>query len=309
MTTRDSSPRRNRGFDAVVAIATTIAILVVYLVRIAPLSAPPAPPPPGLAIAWAGLALRHYAESVYVTATSCSAPVSVRLDLFPPSAASVSNRPAEEVAFAFVGDLTKGPISAPHIYGRGPSNPPRRERITATSRAYNRRGYAFDFTPRETPSISVEFSARWTAPRTAEGTCWLDIPAQIGVNNAALAANTLLGHASDWSGDERGFPIYHSDIYLQNNGASSALPIEPINSLPAPATIDPPEWSCEFQAAQASTCETFAVLTHAGAEGHRTREITLWSLAGGLLLAILGDALIAILRSLVVTEPVHSRKH
>jgi hypothetical protein len=269
MTPPSSSPRRNRQFDAVVAIVATAAILAVYFVWINPLSAPPAPPPPGLGVAWAGLPLSGYAESVYVTATSCSAPVSVRVDLFPPSAAFVSSRPLGEVAFAFIGDPQRAPLSPPSIYFR--SRGRLVERAVVNTSAFYNHGYVFTFNPRETPSISAFFSARWTTPRT-DGTCWLDIPGQIGDDTAALMANKLLGH-SDWAGEALGYPVYHSDIYMQYNGASSALPVEPIDSLPAPARIDPPTWSCEKSSQTISTCETFAVLAHIGAEGRRTREI------------------------------------
>jgi hypothetical protein len=51
-----------------------------------------------------------------------------------------------------------------------------------------------------------------------------------------------------------------------------------------------------------------AVLTHVGAEGTRTREIALWSIAAGLLIAILGDAVIAILRSVVVPDSTSNAK-
>lgn len=250
LTSSGSSPRRNRRFDAIVAIGATLAI---YFARIDPLSAPPAPPPSGLAIAWAGLPLRGYAESVYVTATSCSAPVSVHFDLFPPSAASVSLRPPGRVAFAFAGDLARAPLSSPRIYVEHAERPRVYRAVNASN--WQGRGYVFSFVPSETPDISVDFSAHWTTPRTV-GTCWLDIPAQISVNGAGLMANELLGHGSDWAREARGFPVYHADVYLQGNGASSQLPIEPIASLPAPGRIDPPEWSCENNSQTISTCET-----------------------------------------------------
>ena len=291
-------------------------LAAIYSGRILPLASLPGQPPAGLGMAWAGPALSEHAQSVYIRAESCHEPVSVVLDLFPAATQDVA---PGMVALAFAGGAQSIHTIRPRVYlskfdhnnnlrplraGASPADLPEATPFTRIVRTAGSVAYSFYFDPQTMPIINVAFSARWTARRTGDDTCWLNIPKQLGLgeNRASVPANAILGHATDWTRSAIGFPISNSHVYLHSNDAGSTLPVDPTGSLPIPQSLDPPSWACGAASAASTDCQVFALLARPGADAKRTRDLTLWSIAGGLVLALLGDALIAILRSFAIKE-------
>jgi hypothetical protein len=287
----------------------------VYLVRIVPLSEAPSTPPPGLHLEWAGLSLRGYGETVYISAPSCSQPAHVVMNLYP-SVAEGAARPVRtpgRVAFAVTGDtrLEAGRIRVweeaenenvlRRVLANAPDLPPAHHfKAVETDEGLSRRrsalAIAFNWAPVAYPSLTVAFDAYWVANRLGGESCWITIPALVGGGSADYAANAAIGEA-ELSRGYLGLPIYNAAVLV--NG-QHRLRVDPSNSIPTPTGLDPGTWNCGPPEFADRNCQAAAVLSPAGAESERTRALTLWSLGGGLLLAILATSMIAAARAIVV---------
>lgn len=146
-------------------------------------------------------------------------------------------------------------------------------------------------------NIYVSFYADWASRRDGSGTCWVALPSLYDNGTATVRANTVLGH-SEWARGTQGQPLTNGAVFV-NYQRSSQLSVNAAASLPAPTSIDPPIWSCTNALGTAGDCQAFAALEESGAADHRLHALVIWSLAGGLLLALLGETLLSTLHGLV----------
>lgn len=143
--------------------------------------------------------------------------------------------------------------------------------------------------PRRLRDIEVSFEADWLFPRTAEDSCWLDLPSLMGTSKAANAANEAIGH-SNWEEDQRSQPLYSAGNYLHNTQGDTRL--NPSDSIPLPSALEEPSWGCVKEGEGGHNCEAFATLERPGTEASHTRQLSHWNLADGLLLGLLIGILI-----------------
>jgi hypothetical protein len=298
--------------DVGVLVVSLIAVVAIYAFEVLPLSEPPAGPPAGSDMAWAGPALQGYAQQVSVYVATCGDPVSVVLSLFPASRLSLARDSTREISFAVVGNK-RVPLTIPRIY-EGAQNTdiiepllsgnaralPRPVRLVAAERAGNVGAFAFRLDPR-TPYVYAEFRARWTSTRGSDGSCWIDVPAQLGrgENQASEPANAILGHTYDWTREPIGFPLVHSNVTIYGSRLNGGLTVDVGASMPYPSSTDPPTWNCAYSPTANPDCEVFAVLARPGNDAVETRSLIIWSLLAGLGLAVLGGALLEAIQNVV----------
>jgi hypothetical protein len=287
---------RSLGFHIVVCIIIAVAVAWIDSEHIQPLSAPPNAPPPGLHLAWAGRPIRGYAESVNTHITNCQKPAYVTVELYPAVGQPWSPPATGLVAFAISGEtqieLQKVVISLSNKLGRplrllhGPvafSAPHTKQNSLIRA--------SFMLHPRRWRNIEISFEADWLYPRIAGDSCWLDLPSLMGGNTAVGAANEAIGHSS-WTEDVRGQPLYSASNYLHDT--QSDIRLNPSNSIPLPSELEEPAWGCVKESEGGHNCEAFATLEQPDTEASRTRQLSHWNLADGLLLGLLIGILIEI---------------
>ena len=240
--------------------------------------------------------------------TDCSKPALVELFKAPDSLAGTSKNPRGEVAFAMTGANSLLPdhvqLSLDGVYaspntltstlspiGSGPAQ--------GFQQQVNFVAYKFVFDPRQRPLITVTFHAKWTSPRSP-GSCWLNVPNVLGrtAEDAPSEANQALGPINFVTG--LSYPISKALLLVSTNHAKTAPQVDPAGSLPAPTSLFPAAWSCDSATVQGTGCQVAALLATAGADAIRTRDLTLWSIASGLLLAVFVEALVGLARDFAV---------
>lgn len=302
-------------FDGVVLAVAAVLLIVIYELRVLPLSSSPAPPPRGLHLAWAGAPIQGYHESVFVAPSECGQPARIIIGVY--AGARTTGRAASgQVAFAFSGGYPGAMPAHVRVFpgsyigvlqGRYPRvrlpTPLSLRHTTWLDREDPRAKVdAYSFSFESGGDLAVELSARWTEKRDSQS-CWLRLPKLLGFDDlASYAANAAVGHRDDWMTSYRGFPLDTANIELDGGSLRKGLRGDSADAIPTPASLDPMRWSCTHagDGTDTSDCQAFAVLSHPDADAHRTRSLTLWSVGAGLLLAIFGDALIAVLRMLTV---------
>lgn len=287
---------RSLGFHIVVCIVLAAAAVWIDSERIQPLSSPPSPPPPGLHLAWAGRPIRGYAESTETHVTDCGKPAYVKVLLYPAVGRPWRPPASGLVAFAISGDTqiklekvvvnlsTKVGKPLKSLHGPVAFSTPHTKRNNLISAA-------FMLYPGRWHNIEVSFEANWLSPRTAEDSCWLDLPSLMGASTAVDAANEAIGH-SNWAEDQRGQPLYSAGNYLHDSQGDIRL--SPSNSIPLPSELEEPSWGCVEDSEGGHNCEAFATLERPGTEASRTRQLSHWNLADGVLLGLLIGLLIEI---------------
>ena len=288
-----------------------VALTVIYTLRIIPLSSPASPPPPGIHLAWAGLSISHYAETVYVHQARCSERAWVVLDLYPEPGPRWTPAPPGPIALAFVGEGNTLRHSNPVVYVSNASEVGQSlifgnhnlrtpaTRYTATLQpGFGLSRLRFRYDASSQLNIYVAFYADWASRRDGSGTCWLDLPSLYDDGTASLGANSFLGHP-EWASGFSGQPLGRGATFVDYQQPSQVR-VNTAASLPVPSSIDPPVWSCTNELGTAGTCQAFAALEEPGAGDQRLQSLVLWTLAGGLLLALVGEALLGILRGLLV---------
>jgi hypothetical protein len=305
--------RRRRAliFDVSVTVLCAVALSGIYTLRIIPLSSPAAPPPAGIHLAWAGLSLNGYAETVYVHQARCSERAWVVLDLYPKPGVPWTPGPPGPIALAFVGDGTTLRHSDPVVYisdapevgqslifGDHHVLAPATRYTASLQPSFGLSRLRFRYAPASQLNIYVAFYADWASSRDGSGTCWLDLPSLYDDGTASLGANSFVGHP-EWARGLEGQPLTGGGAFV-NYQQPSQVRVSTASSLPAPSSIDPPSWSCANRLGTAGTCQAFVALEEPGAGDQRLRSLVLWTLAGGLLLAFVGEALLGIMRDLLV---------
>ncbi|HXV05605.1 MAG TPA: hypothetical protein VFP23_06845 [Solirubrobacterales bacterium] len=313
--------RRELAFEIALVASATLLLLAVYVLRVLPLSEAASAPPSGISISWAGQQLRGFTETAYISAKHCPGRATVLLDLYstwtgrPPAGYVPSELPGR-VAFAVSGDPDLRPTDVSvWTVGNGsemlrdllnersddalpPSLPLRVVRSNPTvGLAYF--AVSFHWNPIRTPNILVKINAGWVSERTGSASCWLPVPGLLG-GDSSTAANDLIGHP-EWNKNDLGLPLYNGGV-LVNSWQPNPFHVEPSQSVPAPDQIDPATWDCGGAHFQGRNCQAEAVISQPGQEAGRARSLTLWSIIGGLLLAVLGGAMVAALRTVIVGE-------
>jgi hypothetical protein len=143
----------------------------------------------------------------------------------------------------------------------------------------------------------VAFQTNWASPRDGAGTCWLDLPSLYDDGAVSGLANSFLGH-SLWASETRGQPLTGGGAFVNYEQAAS-VKVDTAASVPVPSSIDPPSWSCA-KLGPGGACQAYVALQQPGASDQRLRALIIWSLAGGLLLALLGESLLGLVRDLFV---------
>jgi hypothetical protein len=285
---------------------STVTALAVYMMKVLPLSANPASPPPGIALAWAGQQLRGYSETNYITVESCEEPVKVRLDLYrtgvaPEPEFTQSLKPGR-VALAIVGNPEMDPedvrISAPLPSRKGGLKLlPFHAEIQSNLATGEQEAvvFTFDWNP-SFQFLRVFFESDWLSPRTADRSCWLTAPAQLDGALAGIGiANSAIGHAA-WSRSYLGQPLFSAATVVNRYGG--ALILNSSASTPSPSSLEPPMWFCGGSDFQSSFCQAAVALESPNSESSRSRDLVFWSTLGGLLLSVCGGAFIAAMRQL-----------
>jgi hypothetical protein len=220
----------------------------------------------------------------------------------PPSERSAQERTPGKIAFAVEGDkrlsardvriwVDGGDVVSDFLYGTLP--PP-------TTRFSSRRqgdaiAFAFHWDPVAHPHLAVALETQWLTNRVANESCWLSGPGLTGAANRL--ANEEIGHP-EWARGQMGDPLYQGSINVNYSGPTT-VGVDAAASLPSPTDVSPVGWDCGGRHHADRNCAAFIVLEEPGGAEVRTRSLVLWSLVAGLLLAMFGDALIAVVRSFI----------
>jgi hypothetical protein len=307
-------------FDLALAICASVGLAVIYIQSIVPLVEPPAPVPHAVALEWAGLQLRGYTETVYINATTCGGPAFVLLDLYrtgvAPEPEYTQTLTRGRVAFSITGDQTTtyrdvrvwesdaGAGVANTLLNRTRAHLPAATPITwqeTRERSPSRRlaiAFRFHWDPIAKPSLDVALQARWISNRVAGDSCWLAIPALLGGGEAEVAANRAID-TEELTRGPLGQPLYNASVVV-NGQPDPKLRVDPADSIPTPTGIAPATWSCGGLHFSSADCQAFAVLATSRGEHARTRDLALWSVAAGLLIALLAECVIGLLRRLIL---------
>ena len=302
---------RSLTLDVTVAALCAVALSGIYTLRIIPLSSPASPPPAGVHLAWAGPSLSGYAETLYVHQANCNDRSWVVLDLYPKPGAPWTPGPSGVIALAFAGKGDTARHTKPVVYisnarevGQSLIFGDHHVHLSATHyTSVSQPGVGvsrlrFWYDPASQVNIYVAFYAHLVSPRDGSGTCWLDVPSLYDDGSALVVANAFIGHPELERG-VGGQPLV-SGSALINYQQPTSLRVNTTASFPAPSTIDPPGWSCENRLGTGGNCQSVVALEEPGADDHRLRSLVLWSLVGGLLLALFGEGLLGILRGVLV---------
>jgi len=310
--------RRKLAFDAAVLVISGIAVVLISALRIFPLSAPPVTAPNGLELAWAGQQLRGYSETVYITASSCSAPAQVILDLYTkntPGSVRRTKNPGK-VAFAITGgglipSHRATAWGSPHfdvasaLLYKTRSGLVRQAKLklkkiqhVGADRQRLSQVFTFHWNSITYPHLTVTFDANWLSKRTTDDSCWLNAPGLVNGLDASSVANRAIGRPK-WSRSSRGQPIQGASNIV-NVAESGHFQVNPAASIPTPIQRSPAIWRCGGGGSADVTCQAAVVLESPGADSGRSRVLAIWSMLGGIGLAAFGTALVGMCRTLVV---------
>ena len=297
--------RRSVTTNVIVALIAAAAAAAVYTQRIIPLSESGSPPQGQTHLAWAGPSLKGFGETVFVRQASCSSPTRIAVNLSPQPGVRLPSPGEVSMAIRAGAGI---PSTPPALYVSKSVEVSQRlayeDRLPSIAQtAYHgqlRPDEAllrFRFDPRSRRPIWVGFLADWTIPR-GDGTCWLDLPSLFDDADTIRDANEYLGRPSLAEGPE-GQPLING-AELLNFEAPSSVQVLPTASLPTPTKLQPVSWDCHHAGGEGGNCKSYAALETPGADSRRLRALSIWSVVAGVLLAILGEALVSLLKDVAV---------
>jgi hypothetical protein len=116
--------------------------------------------------------------------------------------------------------------------------------------------------------------------------------------DAPSEANQTLGPINFVTGLT--YPISKALFLVYTSHTKTAPQVDPAGSLPAPSSLFPAAWYCNSATVLGTGCQAAVLLATADADAIRTRDLTLWSIASGLLLAVFAEALVGLARAFAV---------